>query len=84
MNTILLFQCYESPRKTTLYATFRPVRRPEVRTHPVIQAQLELKPAGYHLFDDILVSALIMARCRAMPQDNNDQTYSIPNGDDSL
>ncbi|KAF7439962.1 hypothetical protein PC9H_000299 [Pleurotus ostreatus] len=34
--------CYESPWKTTLYATFRPVRRPEVRTHPVIQAQLEL------------------------------------------
>ncbi|KAG9226842.1 hypothetical protein CCMSSC00406_0003485 [Pleurotus cornucopiae] len=65
-------KCYESPRKTTLYATFRPVRRPEARTHPVIQAQLELKPAGYHLFDDILVSALIMARCRAMPQDNND------------
>ncbi|KAG9221018.1 hypothetical protein CCMSSC00406_0002382 [Pleurotus cornucopiae] len=64
-------KCYASPEKTTLYATFTPARRPEVRTQPIIQAQLKITPAGYPLFDDILVSALIVARCRATPQDND-------------
>ncbi|KAF4598513.1 hypothetical protein EYR38_006917 [Pleurotus pulmonarius] len=64
-------KCYASPEKTTLYATFTPARRPDVRTQPIIQAQLKITPAGYPLFDDILVSALIIARCRATPQDND-------------
>ncbi|KAF8877926.1 hypothetical protein BD779DRAFT_1475034, partial [Infundibulicybe gibba] len=48
-------------------AHFSPVRTMRRPGHPVVLPYIEVHPAGQHLFDDILMSLLIIERKRRVP-----------------
>lgn len=65
----MIFQCYRLGNNTIIYAKFFPVTGlQKKKNQPVQLPEIEILPAGFEYFDDILMSVLMIERRRHAPE----------------